>query len=57
MLVQSVKIERDLRLEAATISEMAENIANDTGFRVPKVDWTRAPPDAFSPPSGSRASP
>jgi ubiquinone biosynthesis protein len=42
-LAQSVVLELDLRLEAAAISEMAENIAKggDTGFRVPKVDWQR----------------
>ena len=32
----------DLRLEAAAISEMADNIkASDEGFRVPDVDWRR----------------
>jgi ubiquinone biosynthesis protein len=30
-----------LRLEAAAISEMAENITGDAGFRVPTVDWKR----------------
>jgi len=39
MLSQSAKIEMDLRLEAAAFSEMAENIVNDTGFRVPAVNW------------------
>ncbi|MEL7429375.1 MAG: AarF/UbiB family protein, partial [Pseudomonadota bacterium] len=38
-LAQSARIEMDLRLEAAAFSEMAENIKEDTGFRVPKVDW------------------
>lgn len=38
-LADSVKIEMDFRLEAAAISEMAENVAGDEGFRVPKVDW------------------
>jgi ubiquinone biosynthesis protein len=38
-LAQSAKIEMDLRLEAAAFSELAENIAGDTGFRVPAVDW------------------
>ncbi len=43
MLAQSVTLELDLRLEAAAISEMAQNInqAGDVGFRVPHVDWTR----------------
>ncbi len=38
-LAESVKIEMDLRLEAAAMSEMAENVAKDKGFRVPAVDW------------------
>ena len=41
-LAQSMAIEMDLRMEAAAISEMAENTANDEGFRVPEVDWTRS---------------
>ncbi len=41
-LARSVAIEMDLRMEAAAISEMAENIANDQGFRVPQVDWSRS---------------
>ena len=45
-LAHSVEIEMDLRLEAAAISEMADNIAKDGnlpdgGFRVPTVDWRR----------------
>lgn len=39
MLAQSARIEMDLRLEAAAFSEMAENIENDPGFRVPAIDW------------------
>ncbi|WP_298818651.1 2-polyprenylphenol 6-hydroxylase [uncultured Roseibium sp.] len=38
-LAQSVAMEMDFRLEAAALSEMAENIANDAGFRVPSVEW------------------
>ncbi len=41
-LARSVAIEMDLRMEAAAISEIAENTADDPGFRVPKVDWTRS---------------
>ena len=41
VLAQSVHVEMDLRMEAAAISEMAENIVDDPGFRVPKIDWTR----------------
>ena len=41
-LAKSVAIEMDLRMEAAAISEMAENTKTDEGFRVPTVDWTRS---------------
>jgi len=41
-LAKSVAIEMDLRMEAAALSEMAENTKNDAGFRVPQVDWTRS---------------
>jgi ubiquinone biosynthesis protein len=34
-------MEMDLRLEAAAMSEMAENTRGDTDFRVPTVDWDR----------------
>lgn len=37
----STRLELDLRLEAAAASELAENCANDPGFRVPKIDWRR----------------
>jgi ubiquinone biosynthesis protein len=40
-LARSVTLEMDLRLEAAAISEMAENTAHDPGFRVPAVEWDR----------------
>jgi ubiquinone biosynthesis protein len=38
---RSVTIEMDLRLEAAAMSEMAENTSDDPDFRVPAVDWDR----------------
>ena len=38
---RSVAIEMDLRLEAAALSEMAENTRGDPDFRVPAVDWDR----------------
>ncbi len=41
MLEHSMKLELDLRLEAAAISEMAQNTENETDFRLPKVDWAR----------------
>jgi ubiquinone biosynthesis protein len=45
-LARSVEIEMDLRLEAAAMSEMADNIKGDHlladgAFRVPAVDWRR----------------
>jgi ubiquinone biosynthesis protein len=38
---RAVAMEMDLRLEAAALSEMAENTRDDPDFRVPKVDWDR----------------
>ena len=38
---RSVAMEMDLRLEAAALSEMAENTRDDPDFRVPMVDWDR----------------
>jgi ubiquinone biosynthesis protein len=38
---RSVAMEMDLRLEAAALSEMAENSKSDPDFRVPAVDWDR----------------
>jgi ubiquinone biosynthesis protein len=40
-LRRSVTIEMDFRLEAAALSEMAENTKDDPDFRVPAVDWDR----------------
>ncbi|MFC3691411.1 2-polyprenylphenol 6-hydroxylase [Chenggangzhangella methanolivorans] len=40
-LARSVSIEMDLRLEAAALSEIADNTRADPGFRVPAVDWDR----------------
>ncbi|MEZ5843289.1 MAG: 2-polyprenylphenol 6-hydroxylase [Hyphomicrobiaceae bacterium] len=45
-LKRTTDLEMDLRLEAAAISEMAENIRGDVAiesgnFRVPEVDWKR----------------
>ena len=38
-LADSVRIEMDLRLEAAAASELAGNFADVSGFRVPEIDW------------------
>ena len=45
-LARTTQLEMDLRLEAAAISEMADNIKGDVGveggtIRVPAVDWRR----------------
>lgn len=47
-LSQTTRIEMDLRLEAAALSEIAENIKGDEGFRVPKVDWERTGRDVLT---------
>jgi ubiquinone biosynthesis protein len=39
MLKDSMKLELDLRMEAAALSEIAQNSKDDPGFRVPAVDW------------------
>jgi ubiquinone biosynthesis protein len=38
-LARSVAIEMDLRLEAAALSELAENTREDADFRVPEPEW------------------
>jgi ubiquinone biosynthesis protein len=47
-LDRSMTIETDLRMEAAAISEMAGNIKNDAGFRVPGIDWQRTGKDVLT---------
>ncbi|QDZ00768.1 2-polyprenylphenol 6-hydroxylase [Nitratireductor mangrovi] len=47
-LAQTTKIEMDLRLEAAALSEIAENTKDDPGFRVPAVDWERTGRDVLT---------
>ena len=47
-LARSVKVEMDLRLEAAALSEMAENTKDDTDFRVPAVDWNYTAKDVLT---------
>ena len=39
MLEESMVHELDLRMEAAALSEMAQNSKDDKGFRVPQVEW------------------
>lgn len=40
VLAQSMKLELDLRMEAAALSEMAGNTRDDADFRVPEVNWS-----------------
>ncbi|WP_159946128.1 2-polyprenylphenol 6-hydroxylase [Rhizobium sp. 18065] len=47
-LEQTTKVEMDLRLEAAALSEIADNTKKDPGFRVPKVDWERTGRDVIT---------
>jgi ubiquinone biosynthesis protein len=47
-LARSVTIEMDLRLEAAALSEMAENTTDDPDFRVPTVDWNLTARDVLT---------
>ena len=47
-LEQTTRIEMDLRLEAAALSEIAENTKDDPGFRVPSVDWERTGRDVVT---------
>ncbi|MHA6645157.1 2-polyprenylphenol 6-hydroxylase [Mesorhizobium sp. A623] len=47
-LAQTTRIEMDLRLEAAALSELGENTKDDPGFRVPSVDWERTGRDVLT---------
>jgi ubiquinone biosynthesis protein len=47
-LARSVVLEMDFRLEAAALSEMADNTKDDPGFRVPTVDWERTARDVLT---------
>ncbi len=41
MFEDTVRIEMDLRMEAAAATELAENFADDPSYHVPAVDWQR----------------
>lgn len=43
-----VVMETDLRMEAAALSELAENTRNDQGLRVPSVDWEHTGRDVLT---------
>ena len=47
-LRRSVMVEMDFRLEAAALSEMAENTKADPDFRVPAIDWDRTTRDVLT---------
>ena len=47
-LAQTTRLEMDLRLEAAALSELAGNTRDDPGFRVPEVDWERTGRDVLT---------
>jgi len=47
-LARTVAIEMDLRLEAAAMSEMAENSKEDPDFRVPSVYWNLTGKDVLT---------
>jgi ubiquinone biosynthesis protein len=47
-LRRSVMVEMDFRLEAAALSEMAENTKDDPDFRVPAIDWDRTTKDVLT---------
>jgi len=38
---ETVRLEMDLRMEAAAAAELADNFADDETYRVPPVDWQR----------------
>ena len=40
-LARSLRMETDFRLEAAAASEFAENVAGESDFRIPAIDWDR----------------
>ncbi|MDP4024499.1 2-polyprenylphenol 6-hydroxylase [Methylobacterium sp. NEAU 140] len=48
ILARSVMMEMDFRLEAAAASELAQNTADDAGFRVPKPQWELTARDVLS---------
>jgi ubiquinone biosynthesis protein len=42
MFEETVRIEMDLRMEAAAAAELAENFADDPSYHVPRIDWQRS---------------
>ncbi|KAB1074784.1 2-polyprenylphenol 6-hydroxylase [Methylobacterium planeticum] len=48
ILARSVMMEMDFRLEAAAMSELAQNTRDDTDFRVPRPEWELTARDVLS---------
>jgi ubiquinone biosynthesis protein len=48
ILARSVMMEMDFRLEAAAMSELAQNTRDDTDFRVPRPEWELTGRDVLS---------
>ncbi|WP_336485344.1 2-polyprenylphenol 6-hydroxylase [Methylobacterium nigriterrae] len=48
ILARSVMMEMDFRLEAAAMSELAQNTAEDSDFRVPRPEWELTARDVLS---------
>jgi ubiquinone biosynthesis protein len=48
ILARSVTMEMDFRLEAAAMSELAQNTKDDPDFRVPKPDWEHTARDVLA---------
>ncbi|GJE16305.1 2-polyprenylphenol 6-hydroxylase [Methylobacterium marchantiae] len=48
ILARSVMMEMDFRLEAAAMSELAQNTKDDDDFRVPKPEWELTARDVLS---------
>jgi len=47
-LERTVRLEMDLRFEAAALAEMAENTRKDPEFSVPGIDWDRTARDCLT---------
>ncbi len=47
-LARSVRLEMDLRLEAAAASEFGDNTSADPDFRTPEIDWNRTGRDVLT---------
>ncbi len=47
-LEATTRLEMDLRIEAAALSEMADYTKGDPNFRLPKVDWDRTGRDVLT---------